>query len=197
VHSGEDLLALRARQLQLRDEDMEEIILRKRRIREEGKERFDWNHSIRLTEIKEKDIVLAYYSKRAMDMSSDLKLSFRWLGPYRVKEANATKGTYVLEELDGTQLKGTYAGNRLKKFIYKKDAFMPVDLEESDSSKTGSTEEEDSWEGDSAKDDNLPRSAMATRSTDQRSSSTQPAVVLPGLTEAERSEYVRFSAEDS
>jgi hypothetical protein len=34
---------------------------------------------------------------------------------------------YKLEEIDSTKLKGTYIGNYLKKFIYKKDAFIPVD----------------------------------------------------------------------
>jgi len=56
---------------------MEEIVLRKRRIREAGKEAFDKTHQIRKTTIKVKDIVLAYHSKRATDMSSKLKLSFR------------------------------------------------------------------------------------------------------------------------
>ena len=44
------------------------------------------------------------------------KLAFKWLGPYQISNAVKDKGTYMLEELDGLQLAGTFAGNRLKKF---------------------------------------------------------------------------------
>ena len=44
------------------------------------------------------------------------KLSFKWLGPYRIANAVKDKGTYMLEELDASQLAGTFADNRLKKF---------------------------------------------------------------------------------
>ena len=56
---------------------MEEIVLRKQRFREAGKEAFDQRHRLRLREIKKGDMVLIYHSKRAIDMSSDVKLSFR------------------------------------------------------------------------------------------------------------------------
>jgi hypothetical protein len=38
------------------------------------------------------------------------------------------RGYYKLEEIDSTKLKGTYIRNYLKKFIYKKDTFIPVNL---------------------------------------------------------------------
>ena len=41
VKSWGDLLAVRARQLELRDADLDKVALRKRRKREEGKETFD------------------------------------------------------------------------------------------------------------------------------------------------------------
>jgi hypothetical protein len=59
-------------------------------------------------------------------MSSNLKLSFKWLRPYRVKKINTLKGTYILKEVDETLLKGTYTKNRLKKFVYKGGTFIPV-----------------------------------------------------------------------
>jgi hypothetical protein len=124
---------------------MEEIVLQKKRIREEGKDNFDRRHRIRKEKIKAKDLVLTYHSKRAMDMSSNLKLSFKWLRPYRVIKANNLKGTYTLKEVNRTPLKGTYAGNRLKKFVYKSDTFIPVDQEaETDSTKPSKSEEGDS-----------------------------------------------------
>ena len=49
-------------------------------------------------------------------MTREQKMRFRWLGPYQVTKAIPEKGTYVLAELDGAELGGTVAGNRLKKF---------------------------------------------------------------------------------
>jgi hypothetical protein len=71
--------------------------------------------------------MLIYYLKRVKDMSFNLKLSFKWLRLYWVKEANTLKGTYILKEVDGTLLKGIYINNRLKKFVYKRDIFISVD----------------------------------------------------------------------
>jgi hypothetical protein len=44
------------------------------------------------------------------------KMYFRWLGPYRVKEAVTLKKAYVLKELNDEKLRGIIAGNRLKRF---------------------------------------------------------------------------------
>jgi hypothetical protein len=59
-------------------------------------------------------------------MSSNLKLSFKWLRPYRVRKANTLKGTYILKEVNRTLLKGIYTKNRLKKFVYKGGTFIPI-----------------------------------------------------------------------
>ncbi len=44
------------------------------------------------------------------------KLSYKWLGPYRICEMVKDKGTYMLEELNGSRLASTFVGERLKKF---------------------------------------------------------------------------------
>ena len=44
---------------------------------------------------------------------------------YRVKIV-FLKEFYKLKEIDKTKLKGTYARNYLKKFIYKKDTFILI-----------------------------------------------------------------------
>jgi hypothetical protein len=62
-------------------------------------------------------------------MSFNLKLSFKWLRPYRVRKANTLKGTYILKEINGTLLKGIYIKNRLKKFVYKGGTFIPIKQE--------------------------------------------------------------------
>jgi len=50
-------------------------------------------------------------------MSQVRKLSYKWLSPYRVRKAILDKGTYFLEEFDGTALVSTYSKNHLKKFV--------------------------------------------------------------------------------
>ena len=82
-----------------------------------GKERFDLNHATMPKQIDIGNLVLLHDAKQEIDMSSAFKLAYRWLGPYRVTYADAVKGTYMLEELDGVAKKGTFAGHRLKKFI--------------------------------------------------------------------------------
>jgi hypothetical protein len=44
---------------------------------------------------------------------------FKWLGPYRVKKTVALKGAYVLKKLNGEELRGIIAGNRLKRFYLR------------------------------------------------------------------------------
>ena len=105
---------MRARQLQRRDEDLEEATLHLQRMRLEGKEWHDLKYGIRDEELAVGIIVLLHDTRREKDMSRTL--SFRWLGPYRICDAVKDKGTYMLEELDGSRLAGTFAGDRLKKF---------------------------------------------------------------------------------
>ena len=114
IHTTSDLLAMRARQLQRRDQDLEEAVLHLQRMRLEGKERHDEKHGIRNEELAIGSIVLLHDTRREKDMSQ--KLAFKWLGPYRIHDAVKEKGTYLLEELDGSRLAGTFAGDRLKKF---------------------------------------------------------------------------------
>jgi hypothetical protein len=123
VKSTTDLLILRAQQLLRRDEDLAEAALHLQRKRQEGKEAFDAGKRLRTDLLDEEAIVLLHDAVREVDMSKRSKLAYRWLGPYRVRKAYQDKGTYLLEELDGTQLAGTFAGNRLKRFI-QRDGFM-------------------------------------------------------------------------
>jgi hypothetical protein len=62
-------------------------------------------------------LVLLHDAKQEVSLSSNNKLRFRWLGLYRVTKVILLKGTYFLEEFDGTKLVGTFIGNRLKVFV--------------------------------------------------------------------------------
>ena len=116
VRTTAELLALRARQLQLRDNDLEEAAAKQQRIRIQGKDQFDRSNRIRLQSIKENELVLLHDALQDVDMLSRIKLGYRWLGPFRVAKSIPDKGTYLLEELDRTRLAGTFASNRLKVF---------------------------------------------------------------------------------
>ena len=85
-----------------RDEDLEEVRLRKQRKRMEGKEAFDQTRQVRQAEIKKEDLVLKHDSVAKIDMSRSRKLSYKWLGPYKVWKVIPDKGTYILEEFDST-----------------------------------------------------------------------------------------------
>jgi len=124
----------------------------------EGKESFDRTRQIRQAEIKKGDLVLKYNSIAEVDMSQNRKLSYKWLGPYRVRKAIPKKGTYILEEFDGTQLAGTYSGNRLKKFVVRNRFYRPVTDEEVESENSNDLEESESGE-----DEELPRTEAPIR----------------------------------
>ena len=114
VHITSDLLAIRARKLQRRDEDLEEAVLHLQCMRFERKERHDKKHGICNEEQAIGSVVLLHDTKREKAMSR--KLAFKWLGPYRIYNAVNEKGTYLLEKLDGLRLAATFSGDRFKKF---------------------------------------------------------------------------------
>ncbi|KAJ9246723.1 hypothetical protein DTO195F2_9270 [Paecilomyces variotii] len=118
VRTTEDLLLLRARQIELRDQDTEEARLRVQRRREAGKEVFDNKKRLREERLTEGQLVLLHDTK--LETSYSAKLAYRWLGPYRIKEV-LRKGSYKLEELDGTPFRDPIHGNRLKGYHLRED----------------------------------------------------------------------------
>ena len=62
------------------------------------------------------DLVLLHRTKDSTSRSRAGKFDDRWDGPYRIRKI-PDDSTYYLLELDGTELKHTYAGNRLKRFF--------------------------------------------------------------------------------
>jgi hypothetical protein len=116
IQTTAQLLAARAAQLDRRDEDVAEAMLRLRRHREWNKEYFDAVRNIRPEELRVGDLVLVFDSRRDTDMSSARKLAPRWRGPFRVAETREGLGSYRLEELDGTRHERSYPGRLLKRF---------------------------------------------------------------------------------
>jgi len=126
TRSTADLLAMRARQIERRDRDMEEAALRLRRLRERNKELFDERHDTRDKQIEPGTLVLVHNTKLDTDRSA--KLAFRWKGPYRVREA-FPNGSYQLEELDGAAFRGRIHASRVKVY-YQRDETEPLTAED-------------------------------------------------------------------
>lgn len=82
IETTADLLAIRGRQLQRWDTDIEEAAHHLQRMRQQGQELFDDTHRLRTDELKAGDLVLLFDSERKKNMSSDVKLTPRWNGPY-------------------------------------------------------------------------------------------------------------------
>jgi hypothetical protein len=150
IQTTEDLLAMRARQLLRREDDLEEARLHLQRMREQGKDLWDAEHVMQPTVIEAGHFVLVHDTQREKDVSSNRKLKYRWLGPYKVAEAIHEKGTYILQELDGTRLRGTFAGNRLKPF------YPRFELEADERAATPNVQgtNTDLWEDDVGDEDN-------------------------------------------
>jgi hypothetical protein len=113
--SREELLALRIRQLERRPGDIETTIERLKEAREKNKDRFDRKHRLHSQPIQYGDWVLVYDSSLDNQHSSVRKFSKRWFGPYVVKQVY-DNATYMLRELDGTELKILIARKCIKLF---------------------------------------------------------------------------------
>lgn len=192
VRTREELLTLRARQIEMRDEDVEESMLRKNRRRQEGKEYFDAHHRIRKTPFAVKDIVLRHNTfETDVDKSSSTKLNWRWLGPYKITKADPEKGTYVISELDGTELAGTYHGNRLKKFVERERYFYSPDDEVEPASPDEKEDEEEEVNAGEVRDEqNMSLDIERSRQ------SKRVLIPVPQLTEEQKATYVRYDEDE-
>jgi hypothetical protein len=75
IRDTADLLAVRARQLERRKEDLEKTRLYLQRVRESNKEYFDENYRLRAEDFSISDLILLYNTKLNKNISS--KLAFK------------------------------------------------------------------------------------------------------------------------
>jgi len=120
--TDEELLMARIRQLIRLPEDIEKArrILHKARLR--SKEAFEAKYTRRLQnqEHQPEALVLLRNSVVENTMSIERKTTDRYMGPYRI--VRRTKGgSYVLEEMNGNQLRHTVAAFRLIPYIKRED----------------------------------------------------------------------------
>jgi hypothetical protein len=115
IKTTEELLAIRAVQLAHKDEDINTAsnLLLRTRIKSAQDYARRNEHLLVEGNYPEGTIVLVFNS--TLLMQHGRKGEIRWIGPYRVRRQN-DRGSYELNELDGTPMTGVYAGNRLKKY---------------------------------------------------------------------------------
>ena len=121
VKTREDLILARMQQLDqhtlARDRAAENLM----NSRKSNKANFDRDKQLRSERLKAGDLVLLFISKDQNSRERSKKLNDKWIGPYRIYEAPEDSTFYRIEELDGTRLAESIAGNRLKKFFSRKD----------------------------------------------------------------------------
>jgi len=136
VRSREDLLLARMTQLDEQALDQARAAEALEESRTRNKEYFDAKRRLRKSvdqQIKIGDLVLLHNT--SIQKSHNKKLEDNWFGPYRVREVTDS-GYYRIEELDGTILTESIAGNRLKRFFTRQeldaDNSMVIDNENGD-----------------------------------------------------------------
>ena len=137
VRTIENLLILRARQLQRRDENLIEVNLRLRRLRKQNKNLFDDKHQLRLNSLKIKDLIFAHDIK--LNNRHDLKLTFKWLRLFRIAKTILDKDYFELKKLNETSISRTYVDNRLKRYSNREFFDIEKSMNDVDDDKTSTT----------------------------------------------------------
>ncbi len=119
IHIIEDLLTMRARQLQRKDENMNEARNLLKRMRKQDKKYFDSKHFTTNKDINKNDFVLLHDIQHENDRSINRKLKYRWRKSFRVKEIIQNKKIYFLQKLDEIDLIKIFVENEIKKFHQK------------------------------------------------------------------------------
>jgi hypothetical protein len=119
IHTIEDLLTMRARQLQRRNENMNETKNLLKRMRKQDKKYFDSKHFTTDKNINKNDLVLLHDTQHENDRSINRKLKYKWRRSFRVKEVIQNKEIYFLQKLDEIDLAEIFVENKIKKFHQK------------------------------------------------------------------------------
>ncbi|KAJ8488793.1 hypothetical protein ONZ45_g13828 [Pleurotus djamor] len=116
-----ELLALRMRQLERRDEDLQQAAETLRKARCSSKEQYmrRYHHRIQRDQYDPGALVLVRNS-RLEDSVSQLKTAPRYIGPYQVVK-RTRKGNYILREMDGTLLHEAVAAFRVIGYLSRDD----------------------------------------------------------------------------
>ena len=118
VHTIVDLLTLRAKQIQRKDENLKETIMHLQKVKTEAKNFFDENHRIRTKDFRKTDMIMLHDIR--LNNQHFEKLTFRWLKSFRIFQTFSQKNIYIIAKLNKAELRDTVSENRLKKFYSRK-----------------------------------------------------------------------------
>jgi len=135
VKTREELLEARLRQL-IRIED--DIALALRRMAESRRKGVLYHDKINAHRLREPLSIgtTVLYQNVLKEASHGRKLEDRWFGPFRVRERLA-KGSYLLEEMDGTKMASPYPSKRLRRYFTRGKLEEEVDEEADEESGDG------------------------------------------------------------
>jgi hypothetical protein len=118
--SSTQLLVLRMRQLERREDDLRSAAKALKKARFRSKEEFEKKYRKRMRKefYKSGELVLVRNSEQEMRLNRKTKP--RYLGPYEVCR-RTEGGSYVLKELDGTMFREGTAAYRLLQYVSRHD----------------------------------------------------------------------------
>ena len=128
IKSTEELLEARTKQLLRKEEIIEEAHLKMMKVRNSSVRYWDRKMASRLRKSLEPGTLVLVYNKSLEDQWGKL-FSNRWNGPFKVKK-QLTGGSYILEELDGTELKRSFAASHIKRFYPRGRSLEEIQAEE-------------------------------------------------------------------
>ena len=142
--SSTELLVLRMKQLERREEDIEAAAKALRKARFKSKEEYEWKYRRRMRRehFKPGDLVLLRNTGEEMKMNRKTKP--RYLGPYEV-DRRTKGGSYVLKELDGTMLREGAAAFRLLPYVSRYDKKVLKTIAERVADEREESGSEDDW----------------------------------------------------
>jgi hypothetical protein len=119
IHIIEDLLTMRTRQLQKKNENMNETKNLLKRMRKQDKKYFDSKHFTINKDINKNDLVFLHDTQHENDRSINRKLKYKWRKSFRIKKIIQNKRIYLLKKFDEINLIEIFVENRIKKFHQK------------------------------------------------------------------------------
>jgi hypothetical protein len=121
IHIIEDLLTMRTRQLQKRNENINETKNLLKRMQKQNKKYFDSKHFTTNKNINKNDFVLLHNIQHENDRSINRKLKYKWRKSFRVKKIIQDKKIYLLQKLNETDLIEIFVENKIKKFYQRQN----------------------------------------------------------------------------
>ena len=124
-----ELLAIRARQLEKRPEDLERVKEQIWEARRTSAKRFERTFERSLVTQEHAPGALVLVRNSRINLELNRKTKARYIGPYVVIR-KTTNGNYILAELDGTVSKMHYAAFRVVPYLARERVTVPLHIPE-------------------------------------------------------------------